>query len=274
MNSGRVQLPTCEVINLGLTPFRIAQELQEEIAERVGSGLAPPTLLFVEHPHTYTFGSRGDERHLIWDEDEIKQRGIEVHWTDRGGDVTYHGPGQLIGYPILPLGQPSSDGHLPKADYVAYIRDLERMIIRALTTYGIVSGQISGLTGVWIQPDVASRCVHCPPAARRSPSKVASIGVKVDVNGVSRHGFAINVRPDMSYWDGIVACGLADYPQISLADLLSTSPAIQEVIERICTSFQATFNCGEITERPKSSSVGALTRAIRKGLEVDPEVEA
>ena len=106
---------------------------------------------------------------------------------------------------------------------------------------GLVTGQVRGLTGVWVQPDIASRCVHCPPAARLKPSKIASIGVKVDVHGITRHGFALNVAPDMSYWQGIVPCGLTEFAMISLADLLEPVPSIEDVAEVVAEAFGDVF---------------------------------
>jgi lipoate-protein ligase B len=172
---------------------------------------------------------------------------VEVHWVDRGGDVTYHGPGQLVGYPILPLvpgGLRARDDagyrRLPRADLAGYLRDLEKTLIRTVAAFGLVSGQIDGLTGVWVQPDVASRCRHCPPEAKKRPSKIAAIGVKVDVHGVTRHGFALNVATDLEYWDGILGCGL-DSPVVNLADLLWEPPSMQTVIERFIEAFEAVF---------------------------------
>ena len=233
--------PICEVHWLGQIPYRQAWDLQAHLAAAIAAGDSPPTLLLLEHPHTYTFGRRGQEANLLWGPQELAQRGIEVHWVDRGGDVTYHGPGQLVGYPLLPLGKVDPAGHLPQADYVGYVRQLEDALIRALARLGLVSGQLLGLTGVWVQPDVASRCPHCPPAARRAPSKLAAIGVKVDAHGVSRHGFALNVDPDMSYWEGIIACGLVDHPVVSLADLFEPPPPMARVRAAVTESFGETF---------------------------------
>jgi lipoate-protein ligase B len=106
----------------------------------------------------------------------------------------------------------------------------------------VVSGKITNLTGVWVQPDVASRCPHCPPAARKHPSKIASIGVKVDARGISRHGFALNVDPDMSFWEGIVACGIADYPAVSLAQLLDPAPSMDETVTAVTAAFLQLFD--------------------------------
>ncbi len=234
-------LPACRVLRLGVIPYLEARKLQEQIALRVGRGDAPPTLLLLQHPHTFTFGRRGDPSNLIWDAETLKRKGVEVHWIDRGGDVTYHGPGQLVGYPLLPLGPVNVEGHLPQADYVGYIRKLEEALIRGLASLGLASGQLRGATGVWVQPDVASRCPRCPPAARKHPSKVAAIGVKVDARGVSRHGFALNVEPDMSFWEGIVACDLPDHPAVSLADLLEPPPSLEQASASVTASFGQVF---------------------------------
>jgi len=240
------QSSVLKVFTLGLISYEAGRALQEKLARRVWAEHENGFLLLLEHPHTYTFGRRGAAQNLLWDASQLDTRGVEVHWIDRGGDVTYHGPGQLVGYPLLDLGNVNAEGHLPRADYVGYIRRLEEVIIRALAELGLVAGQIPGLTGVWVQPDVASRCRHCPPAARRQPSKIASIGVKVDVHGVSRHGFALNVNPDMSYWEGIIACGLADYPAVSLANLFEDAPSLERVRTAIITSFQFVFGFSRV----------------------------
>jgi lipoyl(octanoyl) transferase len=233
---------TCEIKRLGLMPYDEAWSLQNRLAGEIARGLRPATLLLLEHPHTFTFGRRGQASNLLWDEAELARRGVEVRWVDRGGDVTYHGPGQLVGYPLFPLGKLDPSGRLPPRDFVGYLRKIEDALIRAVSHFGLVSGQIPGLTGVWIQPDVASRCPFCPPAARHKPSKLASIGVKIDVNGISRHGFALNVDPDMSYWDGIVPCGLIEYPMVSLAELVDPVPPMDAVILAVIDGFQRAFN--------------------------------
>jgi lipoate-protein ligase B len=232
----------CEVQRLGLVPYAEAWELQKDLAARRARDEIPDTLLLLEHPHTYTLGRSGHAENLLLDATQLKARGVEVHWVDRGGDVTYHGPGQLVGYPVLKLGRPlGADGRLPRADYVGYVRRLEETLIRALAHFGLVAGQVPGLTGVWVQPDVASRCPHCPPAARLAPSKIAAIGVKVDARGVSQHGFALNVHPDMSYWEGIVGCGLRDHASISLADLLDPAPPMATVMAAAAAEFGRVF---------------------------------
>ncbi len=233
----------CEVHLVGLLPYEAARQLQETLATERAARTRPDTLLFLEHPHTYTFGRSGQKKNLLISDETLAERGVDVHWIDRGGDITYHGPGQLIGYPILDLGRPlDTVGHIPQADYVGYIRSLEAVLINALARFGIVSGQLPGLTGVWMQPDVASRCLHCPPAARQFPSKIASIGVKVDGSGITRHGFALNVDPDMSYFDDIIACGVSNAPAVSMAQLLGASLDIDDVASAIVQAFGREFD--------------------------------
>ncbi len=245
MNSTRVVHG--EVVDLGLIEYEQAWRLQEQYAAEIAEGRRPPTLLLLEHPHVYTFGRKGHAENLLLGAEQLQERGVAVHWVDRGGDVTYHGPGQLVGYPLIPLGRPESAGdqtRIPQADYVGYVRRLEKVIIEALARFGLGAGQRAGLTGVWIQPDVASRCPRCKPEDRQKPAKIAAIGVKVDARGVSRHGFALNVDPDMSYWDGIIACGLVGSPVVSMADLLPRAPEMQDVKKAIAEEFAETFGWG------------------------------
>jgi lipoyl(octanoyl) transferase len=235
----------CKVQDLGLVEYKRAWELQRRLAGQIARGERPPTLLLLEHPPTYTFGRRGQARNLLWNETELKKRGIAVHWVDRGGDVTYHGPGQLVGYPLLPLGRlrvgrasvGSESMQLPDVDYVGYLRKLEKTLIVTLARLGLAAGQVPGKTGVWVQADVWSRCPRCRPEDRQKPAKIAAMGVKVDADGISRHGFALNVDPDMSFWDGIIACGLPDDPVTSLADLLSPLPPMEQIKAEIIRAF-------------------------------------
>ena len=169
----------------------------------------------------------------------LSKRAVQVYWVDRGGDVTYHGPGQLVGYPLLQLSIPSlvspeqpGSSHLPQADYTGYLRKLEQVLINALLQFGVSATRLEKLTGVWV-----------------NRSKVAAIGVKVDAHGVSRHGFALNVSPDMTYWDSIVGCGLSGYSTTSLANLLGTPPSMQQVVDAVVTAFEQVFgvSCRWIT---------------------------
>jgi lipoate-protein ligase B len=238
---------------MGMTPYKEAWNLQNRLAAEIAADRHPPALLLLEHPHTYTFGRRGHAENLLLEQVELDQRGIDVHWVDRGGDVTYHGPGQLVGYPLLPLApgglkiitQTDDSGmqkpRLPQADYVGYVRKLEATIISALMRLRVISGQLKGFTGVWVQPHTISRCINCPPEMRRLPAKIAAIGVKVDVKGISRHGFSLNVDPDMSYWEGIIGCGLQDYPIASLANFRDPPPPMEQVIATVIAAFKETF---------------------------------
>src|SRR5258707_3823835 len=230
-----------EFLDLGLIEYETAWKLQDQYAAEIAAGKRAPTLLLLDHPHVYTFGRRGKQENLLWGAEQLKEKGIAIHWVDRGGDVTYHGPGQLVGYPLIPLGQVDSQHKLAQADYVGYIRKLEKTIIGALARLGLAAGQRSGLTGVWVQADVHSRCPRCSPEDRKKPAKIAAIGVKVDVHGVSRHGFALNVNPNMEYWDGIIACGLQDEPIVSLADLFEPPPSMENVKREVINSFQENF---------------------------------
>ncbi len=229
----------CHVRYLGMVPYQQAWDLQAQLADQIATGEIPPTLLLLEHPHTITFGRRGKVSNLLWSDEELKQRGVQVYWVDRGGDVTYHGPGQLVGYPLLPLNplhsasfKEAASDRIPQADYTGYLRKLEQVLIDALQQFGIPAGRIKNLTGVWV-----------------NGSKIAAIGVKVDVHGISRHGFALNVSPDMSYWDGIIGCGLSGYSITSVAALLPSPPTIEEVVQGIITAFEGVFKvrCQRIT---------------------------
>lgn len=234
-----------EIQDLGLIDYERAWNLQDRYTAEIAKGIRPPTLLLLEHPHVYTFGRKGNAENLLWDEVQLKEKGVSTYWVDRGGDVTYHGPGQLVGYPLIPLTPlPLSQGERGwgegRSDYVGYIRKLEDMLISVLMQYGIASGQRPGKTGVWIQADVHSRCVNCKPEDKMKPAKIAAIGVKVDVYGVTRHGFALNVNPNMDYWNGIIPCGLPE-PVVSLADLLDPVPSMQDVKTKIRNAFLQTF---------------------------------
>jgi len=259
---------TFQILDLGLIEYEAAWKLQDQFAAEIAEEKRPPTLLLLEHPHVYTFGRRGRQENLLWGEAQLREKNIAIHWVDRGGDVTYHGPGQLVGYPLLPLRpvrssetiehqgsvsanlsdtvldmmRPDRSGsRIPDADYVGYVRKLEMTLITALARLGLVAGQRKGLTGVWIQADVHSRCPRCKPEDRKKPAKIAAIGVKVDARGVSRHGFALNVNPDMDYWDGIIACGLQDEPVASLADLFPEPPSMERVKQEVVEAFEEIF---------------------------------
>ncbi len=224
----------CEIYWLGLVDYDAAWALQNQIADEIHWGQRPATVLFLEHPHVFTIGRRGSRAHILWDEAECTRRGIILREVDRGGDVTYHGPGQLVGYPILPLAQPDWEGErLPQADFVGYLRKLEELLIRLLEAYGISAYRREGLTGVWVNLPHSS-----PPG---QPAKIASIGVKVDRFGISRHGFALNVAPQMNYWTGIIPCGLEGVRMTSMAELLPAPPSMPTLAVQTAHLFCAVF---------------------------------
>ena len=201
----------CQVQHLGVLPYRRAWDYQVEVAGSVADGRAPSTLLFVEHPHVYTRGRLSREEHVRLPLEELERRGIEVVETDRGGQVTYHGPGQLVVYPVVDLkgwGGP-----------LQYVRTLERVIIGALGDFGVEAGVNPGLTGVWV-----------------GGAKIGAIGVKIS-RGVAYHGFAINVNPDLRYFEDIVPCGIEGLEVTSVERLLGRQVRLAEVGERVAVRF-------------------------------------
>jgi lipoyl(octanoyl) transferase len=188
-----------------------AEMLARKSARRSEPGLAPPDshLFFVEHAHVFTLGKSGDAGNVLAQPDELAARGAEVVPINRGGDITYHGPGQLVGYPLLDLEQFFTD-------IGRYMRTLEEAIIRTCSDFGVETGRIAGLTGVWVEPD--------RPTAR----KIAALGVKSS-RWVTMHGFAFNVDPDLSYFGLIVPCGIVDRGVTSLARELGRPVAVADV---------------------------------------------
>ena len=203
----------CRVVRAGVVPYRQAWDWQVEIADRVREGSAPETLLLLEHPHTYTRGRLSPDADLLLDADTLAARGIDVVATDRGGLVTYHGPGQLVAYPIIRLRNRGGPHW--------YVRTLEQVIIQSLAEFGLECSTVPGLTGVWTADN------------RR---KVAAIGVKI-AGGVAYHGFAINVNSDLRMFHGIVPCGITDRSVTSLAAELNRPPPLDAVAEIVAGVF-------------------------------------
>jgi len=180
-------------------------------------------LLFVEHPHVYTLGKSGSEDHLLVNSEALAQKQATYYKINRGGDITYHGPGQIVGYPILDLEQFFTDIH-------KYMRYLEEAIIITLMDYGISSGRVDGLTGVWLDGDD-------PIKAR----KIAALGVKCS-RWVTMHGFAFNVNPDLNYFGNIVPCGIEDKAVTSMAKELGEAPDLQEVKDKLKLNLANVFD--------------------------------
>ena len=185
----------CRFAWLGTVGYLLARTLQDELVRSVRNGESPNTLLLLEHDHVYTRGRLSRDEHLLASEAELASAGVAIHETDRGGQITYHGPGQLVGYPVINL---RGLGWGP----LQYVRALEQVIVDALSGFGVEAHTEEGLTGVWT-----------------AHGKIAAIGVKIS-QGIAFHGFAINVNTDLSYYRHIVPCGIADRPVTSLAALL------------------------------------------------------
>lgn len=205
----------CIISNLGVMPYAAAFELQRDLVEKRKRGEVPDQLLFVEHPHVVTMGRNAHDSHVLASPEMLARAGIELRRTDRGGDVTYHGPGQIVGYPIFDLRE-------WKRDVVAYVRGIEQAIIDALQEFGISSHREPGATGVWT-----------------AQGKIAAIGVHIS-RWVTSHGFALNHATDLNYFRYIVPCGLTK-PVTSMSALGCTAPR-NEVISALICSFGRIFH--------------------------------
>jgi lipoyl(octanoyl) transferase len=203
-----------EVRDIGLTAYQEAWQLQCDLVERRKRGEIADHLVFVEHPHVITMGRNGRDENLLASPDVLSRAGIGFELTNRGGDVTYHGPGQIVGYPIVDLRE-------WKRDVVAYVRGIEQVIIDALANFGMHAGRLQGATGVWVDG-----------------AKIAAIGVHIS-RWVTSHGFALNVDTDLSYFRYIVPCGLTK-PVTSMR-LLGSNAVRGEVVEALAASFCRQF---------------------------------
>ena len=199
-------------VDLGLIGYAEAWELQKRVAAARKADAIEDALLLCEHPHVITLGRSGKRENLLASEHVLRQKGVEFHASDRGGDITYHGPGQIVGYPILNLGA-------IRRDVVWYVRILEEAMIRATAEFGITAERVAGKTGIWVR-------------AGSTEEKLAAIGVRIS-RWVTSHGFAYNVSTDLRNFDLIVPCGIADRKATSLEKLLGRSVAEKEVAPRI-----------------------------------------
>ena len=210
-------LPPVRACWLGSVPYREAWDVQAELVRELRAGAGYDTLLLLEHPHVFTMGKAASADHLLWDEAERSRRGVEVVWSDRGGEATYHGPGQLVGYPVLDLT------HLGLT-IPEYLERLKRSLIDYLAELGVGSepGE-PGLTGVW-----------------RNGEKLAAIGIKLNRSVVS-HGFALNLTTDLAYFDGIVPCGHAELRPTSVVAVSGRRVPTREAADAYARNFAATF---------------------------------
>lgn len=207
----------CRVLRAGMLDYTTAWAWQRDLVARRSSGAIEDTLVLVEHPHIYTLGRATRDGHLLVAPATLAEQGIALVESDRGGDITYHGPGQVVGYPILKLSQHGGD-------LLRYLRMLEETVIVALAGYGVAAGRIAGLTGVWV-----------------GEAKIAAIGVRLSASGVTHHGFALNVATDLRYFDQIIPCGIVGKGVTSLERLIGTAPPHAEVEMRVAEAFGQVF---------------------------------
>ncbi len=208
-----------QIRRLGTVAYGDALELQQRLVEQRKTGEIPDQLLLLEHPPVITLGvkTRDDRSHVVATPETLNHEGVEVFASGRGGDVTYHGPGQLVGYPILDLRPDRCDVH-------RYVRDLEEVLIRAVAAFGIVSHRLPGLTGTWVGQE-----------------KLAAIGVRI-ARWVTSHGFALNVSTNLAHFGLIVPCGLADKGVTSLDKLSGRPIAINDVEDAVVEAFNLVFD--------------------------------
>jgi lipoyl(octanoyl) transferase len=217
------------IVDLGFLGYEEAYAAQKRVVAARKAGSIEDVLLFCEHPHVITLGRNGKREHLLASEHVLLQKGVEFHETDRGGDITYHGPGQIVGYPILDLDGMRRDVHW-------YVRMLEECMIRATMEFGIVATRVAGKTGIWV-------------GAGETEEKLAAIGVHIS-RWVTSHGFAYNVATDLRYFDLIVPCGIAQRKATSLEKLLERGVQRSEVTPLLAKHFGEVFG---LEMKPTSS---------------------
>ena len=206
----------CLYAYLGEMEYQKAYRMQQSVHSKVSSGLIPNSLILLEHPHVFTLGRRGQDTDVLVSEAKISSLGVSIHHSDRGGQTTYHGPGQLVGYPIINLRQ-------IRLGPLKYVRALENVINSTLSVFGIKSSSDDRPTGVWV-----------------GAKKIAAIGIRVS-RGVTMHGFALNINPDQSYFDHIVPCGLQGAEVTTMENELSTNITISDVLPVLAKQFGMNF---------------------------------
>lgn len=221
---------------LGRVDYGAAWDLQKElVAAREADPELPPKLLLLEHPPTYTLGRSADEGNLVFDAATREEKGIALYHVDRGGDVTYHGPGQLVGYPILYLGDLYGQGI---GRIRSYVNELEEVLIQTLISFGIPALRFDGFRGVWVEE-------------MGELNKLAAIGVYVNRQGISSHGFALNVNTDLAYFQGIIPCGIDDHDVTSMSHFLNRRVSFEEVMPVLIDIFSSRFG---FTPQPEGIS--------------------
>lgn len=239
------------VLQLATIDYATGLRLQQRLVELRKENRIGDVLLLLEHSPVITLGRNARQKNIVASPELLAQRGVEVSECDRGGDVTFHGPGQLVGYPIFDLRAIATpDGKRKTLGAIEYVRRLEEVLIRTCADFGIPAGRICGLTGVWTNPQtVSSRAQQDDSLANRpaesrdllSPqAKIAAIGVHIS-RAVTSHGFALNVNTDLDYFNLIVPCGIATKPVTSMAKELSRKLSLQEVAHSVSRNFGALF---------------------------------
>jgi lipoyl(octanoyl) transferase len=248
----RAVLKNCLTIDLGLLGYTEASALQKRLVAARKAGAIEDVLLFCEHPHVITLGRSGKRENLLASEHVLKQKGVEFHATDRGGDITYHGPGQLVGYPILNLGA-------IRRDVVWYVRMLEEAMIRATADFRITAVREPGKTGIWVDVAQSSSALATRHSPLATSEKLAAIGVHIS-RWVTSHGFAYNVSTDLRFFDLIVPCGIAACKATSLEKLLGRSVKREEVAPRIAKHLGEIFGLA-MREMSREDLLEKLERA-------------
>lgn len=229
------------ILKLGLSGYASTWELQKRLFDLRLKDKIDDTLILCEHPHTYTVGKNGVDnvsKHLLMNKDELQRNNISVYEIDRGGDITYHGPGQIVGYPILNLNNYYRDMH-------RYLRDIEEAIIRAIGVFGITGKRVDSITGVWVDTP-------------RGPEKICAIGVKV-TRWITMHGFALNVNPNLDFFNNIIPCGINDKGVTSMTKIVGPSVELPAVEDRIIQSFEKIFHVThQITDQENLIKNGAI----------------
>ena len=254
-HAGRRYLsPMRELIvqRLGLMPYADGLELQARLVPERRAGTVGDQLLLLQHPHVITLGTSSHADHVLLDEAQRKLLGIELFETGRGGDVTYHGPGQLVGYPIFDLKPDRQDLH-------RYVRDLEQVLIEALAEFSIAADRRAGLTGAWVGDE-----------------KVAAIGVRVSSGWITSHGFALNVGTDLGFFDAIVPCGIRDYGVTSMERLTGHALDMRAVEDAVVRGFEKVFEGRAIESGIANPESGIANRAVSApgGTRVPPAASA
>ena len=206
-------------------PYAQGLELQEQLVSARKAGTIGDTLLLLEHPAVITLGRNAKQQNIVASPEELARRGVELFECNRGGDVTYHGPGQLVGYPIFNILQMQ-----PKLGAVDFVRRIEEVLIRSCTDFGIATHRVKGMTGVWTDP-----------ATARHESKIAALGIHIS-RGVTSHGFALNVNTDLTHFQLIVPCGIADKPVTSIARELGRDVDSDSVAQSVARQFSSVLN--------------------------------